>query len=329
MNDIPLVMSFIDEHWRKNDVLAVSRQFFEWNFVWNGVVTIIIGIDDDEKKVYGIMGYLPYTVDDEYPDCAGTIWKAIRCEDPLLGIHLADYMYENVQLHYYAGAGMRKRSRRVAELNGGTVVSMDHYYRLNRNYLKEDFRIALIDEVSVPKAQDSKAELIKIQDIDDFRTVIDESILLNSVFRKDYKYINKRYFGHPIYEYDLWRIQGADCTNAAVMVTRTEHYMQSSICKIIDFFGDFSIFAIIGSALDKLMDEKGYEFVDVYSYGVNTDYYVAGGMIRCDSTSRNIIPNYFQPFEQKNIELYLEKPYFDGLVLFRGDGDQDRPVLFQ
>ena len=38
----------------------------------------------------------------------------------------------------------------------------------------------------------------------------------------------------------------------------------------------------------------------------------------------NIIPEYFSPFEQKNVDIYymseMDKP-----ILFKGDGDMDRP----
>ena len=37
------------------------------------------------------------------------------------------------------------------------------------------------------------------------------------------------------------------------------------------------------------------------------------------------IPNYFEPFERINVDIYFAASVSKGLVLFRGDGDQDRP----
>ena len=40
-----------------------------------------------------------------------------------------------------------------------------------------------------------------------------------------------------------------------------------------------------------------------------------------------IIPNYFNPYLQKNIQIYffVDSKDIDKVILFKGDGDQDRP----
>ena len=327
-DDIPNIMKFIDEHWREGDTLARNRAFFEWNYIRKGAVTMVIAVDDNTQSIYGIQGYLPYTDEDLYPDCAGSIWKAIKCDDPLIGIHLAEYMHQNIHMRYYAGAGMRERARRMAKLNGGSVVAMDHYYRLNSNIKTDNYRIATVNEKIIPDFQSYDIELERIPSMDQFMKAMDQSILIKSIFCKDYRYIKWRYYDHPIYKYDLWKLCGTDCDSQAVMVTRNEKYEGSSMCKIIDFFGDYSLFSKLGNALDKLMKDNNHEYIDVYSYGVCAENYIAGGMVCCDKNSANIIPNYFQPFTRENIDIYLEEPKFDGLVLFRGDGDQDRPITY-
>ncbi len=327
-DDIPNIMRFIDEHWRKGDTLARNRAFFEWNYIRKGVVTMVVAVDENTNSICGIQGYLPYTDEDLYPDCAGSIWKAIKCDDPLIGIHMAEYMHQNIHMRYYAGAGMRKRAIRVAKLNGGSVATMDHYYRLNSEINEDDYRIATVKEKIIPDFQSFDIKMEKIQNMNQFMESLDQSILIKSVFCKDYRYIKWRYFDHPVYRYDLWKLCGADCDSQAVIVTRNEIYNGSSMCKIIDYFGDYKLISKMGTALDKLMKDNNHEYIDVYSYGVNTEYYSACGMARCDSDSPNIIPNYFQPFVSENIDIYLEEPKFDGLVLFRGDGDQDRPIIY-
>ena len=32
-NDIPLIMRFIDEHWKKGHILAANRTLFEWQYI--------------------------------------------------------------------------------------------------------------------------------------------------------------------------------------------------------------------------------------------------------------------------------------------------------
>ena len=142
---------------------------------------------------------------------------------------------------------------------------------------------------------------------------------------KDYYYIEKRYFKHPIYHYDFWKIIDKGGDSYSVLITRDEVVKDGIVCKIIDHYGRMKDLGRIAGALDRLMEEKEYEFVDVYSYGVPVEIYEQGGFVRCDKNSENIIPNYFHPFVQENISLRMTEYELPELRLFRGDGDQDRP----
>ena len=50
------------------------------------------------------------------------------------------------------------------------------------------------------------------------------------------------------------------------------------------------------------------------------------GLKKKDLKDKNIIPNYFDPFMQKNVEIWYEKSH-KNLILFKGDADSDRPRL--
>ena len=142
---------------------------------------------------------------------------------------------------------------------------------------------------------------------------------------KDYHYIEKRYFKHPIYHYDIWKIVDDFGESTAVLVTRTETVENSRMCKIIDCYGDIRQLSRITSALDRLMKQKNYEYIDVYSCGVPKEIYEQAGFLACDQSCENIIPNYFHPFTQENITLRTFETDYPNFRMFRGDGDQDRP----
>ena len=112
---------------------------------------------------------------------------------------------------------------------------------------------------------------------------------------------------------------------SSVLITRDERVDNGVICKIVDFYGVESDLGKITAALDRLMVERDYEFIDIYSYGVPTELYEQAGFCYCDEASENIIPNYFHPFERRNITLRMIDPMVPEMRLFRGDGDQDRP----
>ena len=69
---------------------------------------------------------------------------------------------------------------------------------------------------------------------------------------------------------------------------------------------------------------KGYEYIDFYLYGIEDDILRDAGFVLQDDDV-NIIPNYFEPFVQKNISLDFYADSLEEIILFKGDGDQDRP----
>jgi hypothetical protein len=114
-------------------------------------------------------------------------------------------------------------------------------------------------------------------------------------------------------------------TDIAVFFSREESYRGSKSLKIVDYYGDLQLIEKIAYALDEMLNKNSYEFVDVYSYGVDNSLYEKAGMVRCDSDSVNIIPQYFQPYLRKNIDIAFSPPNLPKIRVFRGDSGIDRP----
>ncbi|MDE6748858.1 MAG: hypothetical protein K2K21_07340, partial [Lachnospiraceae bacterium] len=79
---------------------------------------------------------------------------------------------------------------------------------------------------------------------------------------------------------------------------------------------------------DRILEELGYEYIDFYCYGISDDIMRQSGFIKRESDDVNIIPNYFEPFEARNVDIYFVSNVLDKLHLYRGDGDQDRPSSY-
>ena len=67
------------------------------------------------------------------------------------------------------------------------------------------------------------------------------------------------------------------------------------------------------------------EYLDILNFGIEDIYFEKAGLLKLDPRKPVVIPNHYEPFEQKNVHLHFamktDKPY----VIFKGDGDQDRP----
>lgn len=320
-DDIPNIMRFMDEHWKPGNILANNRDFFEWQFVDDDAINMFIGINEDSNIIYGVIGVIIYNKSSN-PDISGCTWQVVKSGNPMLGLELAEYMCKQLNVRYNCGTGLSEKAVKINKLNGYDITAMDHYYRLAN---KEEYKIAKIKKKVIPLVKDTGYSIEPLHYLNEMKSIIPEENLLNYVLSKDYKYIEKRYFKHPIYHYDIWKVINPQKNSHSVLITRDERVNGEKICKIIDFYGVVEDLGNITPALDKLIEKKDYEFVDVYSYGIPSVLYESAGFCRCNKESENIIPNYFHPFVQRNITLKIIDYRFPGLKLFRGDGDQDRP----
>lgn len=325
IKDIPTIMQFLEDHWLHGYALAHDRELFDWQFVYNGKVNIWIGIDDEVGKLYALQSMIFYA-DIYNPDVSGSTWLAIKSPNPLLAFDVQDFAWNEVGPVTSLSPGLRPDAVKAFKTMGKSIVEFDHYYRLAD---KNKYHIAVISNKSIPVIPDTGYRIELINNISEMQAIIPESQLMGGTPRKSYQYISWRYFKHPIFKYDIWKVLNPYGDACAILITREEHANGETACKIIDFYGEANILGFITAALDNLILSRRYEYIDVYSYGVNKLIYEKGGLLRCDESSVNIIPNFFQPYTPINSSIYMIDPERDDVRLFRGDGDQDKPRLYK
>ena len=104
--DIPAIMKFIDENWRKNHVLSRNRELFEFQHRWGDEITYVLSKKDG--LITGILGYIPYGSSNR--DALLTTWKAIKTEDTMQGIRLLTYLRENGNVRSVASPGINPKT---------------------------------------------------------------------------------------------------------------------------------------------------------------------------------------------------------------------------
>ena len=148
---------------------------------------------------------------------------------------------------------------------------------------------------------------------------------------KDIWYMTRRYFDFDHYRYDVW------CATErgkllAYLVTRTAEVTlsdgsQVKVLRMVDFIGEDAVLARLGTALDRMLAESGAEYLDCYCAGIPAETMAAAGLSQRQEGDGTVIPNYLDPPVQENTEYYYFTNRPEGFVLFRADGDQDRPNL--
>lgn len=157
----------------------------------------------------------------------------------------------------------------------------------------------------------------------DFKQQIDLDEIYKDYPRRSPNYIEHRYYNHPYYTYIIWGLHRKNNIKSAIVAR--ERVEDAKVLRIVDFFGRDKDIAYAGKEFDRILDKNNYEYIDFYCYGIDDDFLTQAGFIRRDENDSNIIPNYFDPFVKKNIELYFYTWYLPNIHVYRGFGDQDRP----
>lgn len=319
MDDIPDIMSFIKEHWSENHILARDEIFFRWMYTDDEGCNVILA-DSDKRGICGMLGVIKYN-SAEHPDVVGTMWKVLHTGNPQLGIDLAKKMYAIYEPRCDVGPGLNKRALKLNQMLGCFGAAMGHLYVLGE---RDQYRIAKVIKKQKRISAVSHKHIVEIDTKEKLREIYNDELQRRRIPYKDFDYLVHRYIEHPIYEYRFLGIQNEDGIIKAFMVVREVEYNNAKIGKIVDYYGPYEEIAGTASEIYRFIDDNHYEYMDIYCRGVPEEYLFTAGFSWC-TDEEAIIPNYFSPFEQKNIDIYFAASMMGEFDIFRGDADQDRP----
>ena len=331
INDIPLIMNYIEEDWRSGHIMARNRDFFEYEFLESdNSVNVVVAIDKETGRIDGMIGYLYSSNTPGKKDVWGSIWKVRDGSVSLLGAEIMRRMEIISGCRYNLGTGanpktnipiMRVMFRRTAD-------KMKQYYRLSPRAI-DDYKIAKIsyepDIVAGGQSEsDSNYSVERIIDADILKTFFESSVCQTAIPYKDLWYVKKKFFDHPINDYEVYGIRNTN-DYEAIFVLRRQMANERMCIRMVEYIGDMSAIKHTNSYWDKLFaDNEDMEYVDFYCLGMNdADMSMAGFSVRKDEDD-NIIPNYFNPFCRENIDIWVHYPV-PGVIFTKADGDQDRP----
>lgn len=318
VNDIQRIMSFIDEHWQKDHIMAVDRTMFEFQHLDGDDVHYLICENTDNGDIYGAMGYIAMSSYD-YPVISMTMAMSIKNDFCAMPIDMiTKYFIKNIKCYNLISLGVEKRYALTIKKIGGYVDKLNHYYQLNPEI--DVFKIARINNKNIIDVK-GNLEIEEIYSFEEFSRLLSDEILKKYLPPRDNEYVRHRYFNHPYYLYRFFNITN----NNAVIVGREECIKDRKILRIVDYFGYSETISGIGKSLRKLMVNEGYEYIDFYCYGLSEKIMSSAGFILNNDADGNIIPEHFSPFEQKNIDLYFYTWSDKYLRVYKAFGDQDRP----
>lgn len=327
INDVDRLMNFIKEHWRSNHILGNDRDFFLYEHGNGDKINFIICEDRNNSEIVGMQGFIPYSWDEELCHICGVMTMVKKgITTPMLGVELIKRFINIVNYKTYCGIGTNPQTMAplVKRLFGRFVFKSTHYYRLNEKV--ETFKIAKIVDRKKSSEEIVESNSAKLVEFNNF-----EQMKRNFALNRDYKflpykeewYLKKRYFEHPIYRYRVWGIV-VKGEVLAILFGRQVERANVKIIRFVDFIGDIEDLALAGKGIKEIIETNSYEYADFLLHGIPERIMRKSGFVRKIEEEGNIIPNYFEPFVQSNVDIWLEKSN-EEMVVFKGDADADRP----
>lgn len=322
--DIPCIMDFFKKHWSEKHIFANDRSFFEYEFCRDEEVCLVLLVNA-EGDIRGTLGYIPYGK--ERRDIFTVMWKVLESEELFTGISLLYYLVDHGSCRHIYTSGFNESTRNIYRYLGFMTVNLTHYYMLNDSAEHVIAKIADGEAFgrSRPEA-DADTRLVPVKSEENFLNRYRAEDAQDKIV-KSAEYMVHRYFQNPKYSYLIYEIDTVFAKKPSFLIAREQEYGVSRAFRIVDFVGDAAVLGRIGTEIERLLKSGGYEYADFYAYGVDDELMRKSGFVKKEPDSVNIIPNYFAPFCQKNINIgaVFEKGMHP--LIFKGDGDQDRPSL--
>lgn len=328
ISDIENIRNFLRQHWSENNILVKSRKIFDYQYCSRDVCHFVIAINDLTNEIYGVKGYFPFN-SLEKPDIAAALAIVLQGVRPMLGMEIQRFLERETNSRWLCATGLNPNtSVKIYKLfkSQYTVDKLRQYYRLAD---KDAYNIARVYAKMIPTVDRNNAVLKSIKTMTELEKVFDIESQKHHKPYKDRTYLEYRYFNHPVYHYQVFGIilPGEDKASGIIFSRKIECNC-SRVLRIVDYIGKTEALSEIGFAIQKLINDNEYEYIDFYCYGIPHEFLVKAGFVCRDDSDPNIIPNYFEPFVQENKDIYF---FYTGTenypTVFKADGDQDRPSI--
>ncbi|MFD2670595.1 hypothetical protein [Marinicrinis sediminis] len=327
---------FIHEHWKADHPLVLDPALMDWQYrnEQAGHDHFVVAVQPS-GELEGVLGFIPTSQFDPSltvnPDIWLSIWKVKEgSRSAGLGMQLLSYLMSEVNPRSIAALGISEVARSIYRLMGYTTGKLRHFYMLHPNLRSFQLASGISDEDRRSMQNESSQERVQLIRCEEssFLSGVDHGLVATTgaIPHKTRTYFRQRYFRHPSYRYDTYAIVREEAPQGFI-VMRTAKHQTSRAIRIVDYIGREEAWIGLGPCLQQLLLDSGAEYVDFYQHGMQEQIIRQAGFQKRDGDRSVIIPNYFEPFSQENVELEFaykqssDRPYY----LFKGDSDQDRP----
>jgi hypothetical protein len=329
------IQDFYGSVWNQNHILVRNSSVFFYEFLnRKHQLNFVVARSKSTGRVEASTGFIEYGRGNPNQTVCGVMTAAVKnTKVPFVGLETNRLVKITVNAKYYAGIGTNPETmlplvKKVLRRKTGI---MSHYFRPNTNIQPSDYRVIKTRNylLGAPRGDILQPRnSLTIQRVDSITDSIIQDCSLHTGRKTPYKsveYLQKRYFLHPYYKYDVWVPSLKGKLINILLITRKVFNGDRALLRLVDLVGDLdSLESIdVSHALDSLMDAHT-EAVDFFISSTSSGVPEKLGL-RLKSTEDEIVPTLFEPFYQKNVKTYFETD--SEYLFFKADGDFDRVNL--
>lgn len=326
IDEIDRLKKFIDEHWHKGHILSKSDELIIFQHEVPGEDYLTFAIAENQETgdidgVYGYINYWKYAPSHHIPKSLwGAVWKVRddvhNKEIGAVGMGLMRFIFKNDPTEIWSSLGISGKHKDIAVNMNYRVGDMNRYYFANHS----------VDDYKIIKNPEIKHLIHSTSYVSEIDLPQNHIFSKNINPYKDIEYFENRYKAHPFFKYRyLGLYQGTELKG--LFVFRKVNVLDTCVLRIMDFIGDLTDCGAVSESLQKILEQEKAEYIDCLNYGLHETLFEQLGFSQAQLGGTTIIPEYFDPFEQRYVP--MEYAYIKDddtpLVIFKADGDQDRP----
>lgn len=333
--DRAALIDFIRDHWSAKHVFVHQPEVFDWQYGQPDTrINMVLAEDlaeDGTATILGVLGFIPMGRFDPAlgdRDLLLALWKVREdLAPPGLGLRLLKSVQSLLSPRLIGAIGISDMVGPIYKALGYQLDKLHHAALFDPARSAQCLIAAGVPE-ALPEAHTDPALTIRTITPADHAAI--DAFASAALPAKSMDYIRTRYADHPWYDYQL-RLVERDGAPVAVVVWRAVQAQGSAILRIVDIIGDTGWLAGAAPLLLPELARSGAEYFDVMQCGVAAADLAQGGWLTTDDCPGLILPNYFAPFESRNVTIALSWKCFGSegadlpVRLFRADSDQDRP----
>jgi hypothetical protein len=316
---------YFDLNYKNNHILKKSRNFFNWQYLSQKSYNFyFIKI---KNKIKSIQGIIPTSLYDKKIKNITVFLSMWHSSGIATGAKLIINLQKKIKCNLLVGLGSSNQSFKFQKILNYKCGYLSHFFLTSKKKKKK-----LISPENFSNNKKKIKKLINYEELTNKKSILllDKKIFNYQEPKKTSRYLINRYLKHPIYKYYIYGIKNKKGI-FAIFVFRICVYKNSSAIRIVDFAGSNSSFPKGKYIFNYLLEKHSSDYIDIYCYGIPEEYLRLANLenIKKYQKKNIIIPNYFEPFQKKNIKLRyaykIKKKISKNIRFFKGDSDLDRP----